>query len=101
MYIRNLAANEVYRKEMVKMKVRYIGQSFGIDELTSNKIYECLGVEWPFIRVIDDSGEDYLYSATRPMPLTGETPPGRWEIIEDDENGTLQKIQDEVFQDKK
>lgn len=46
------------------MKVRYIGQSFGVDSLTSNKIYECIGIDLPFIRVIDDSGEDYLYSAS-------------------------------------
>ncbi len=37
------------------MKVRYIGQSFGVDSLTNGKIYECLGVEPPFIRIIDDS----------------------------------------------
>lgn len=39
------------------MKVRYIGQSFGVDSLTSNKIYECIGIDLPFIRVIDDSGK--------------------------------------------
>lgn len=73
------------------MKVRYIGQSFGVDSLTNGKIYECLGVEPPFIRIIDDSGEDYLYSASGPGPLDGSVPFGQWEIIEDDEKGTLQE----------
>lgn len=73
------------------MKVRYIGQSFGVDSLTNGKIYECLGVEPPFIRIIDDSEEDYLYSPTEPGPLDGSSPCGKWEIIEDDEKGTLQE----------
>ena len=73
------------------MKVRYIGQSFGVDSLTRNKIYECIGVIRPFLRIIDDSGEDYCYSATGPGPLNGEVPPGKWEIIEDDEEGSLKK----------
>lgn len=73
------------------MKVRYIGQSFGVDSLTNGKIYECLGVEPPFIRIIDDSGEDYLYSASWPGPLDGSVLFGQWEIIEDDEKGTLQE----------
>jgi len=33
-------------------------------------------------RVIDDSGEDYLYSKDNPAPLDGSSPGGRWEIIE-------------------
>ena len=45
------------------MKVQYIGESFGAASLTSDKIYECLGVELDgnALRVIDDSEEDYLY----------------------------------------
>lgn len=73
------------------MKVRYIGESFGVDSLTNEKIYTCLGQEGPFLRIIDDSEEDYLYSATGPAPLDSSTKPGRWEIIEDDDKGTLQK----------
>lgn len=42
------------------MKVKYIGISEGIS-LTENKIYECLGYESGFIRIIDDTEEDYLY----------------------------------------
>lgn len=74
------------------MKARYIGKSFyGGDGLTDGQVYEILGVEFSALRVIDDSGEDYLYDAFNPAPLDGENEGGRWEIIEDDENGTLKK----------
>ena len=71
------------------MKVRYVGISFGVDSLTDGKIYECVGIELPFIRIIDDSGEDYLYSASIPNDLIDSDKKGRWEIVEDDENGSL------------
>ena len=62
--------------------------------LTDGKIYEVLGVD-PMIgwlRVVDDSGEDYLYSPKHPRPIANPNHPGgRFEIIEDDENGTLRK----------
>lgn len=74
------------------MKVRYIGKTFGVDALTNGREYECLSVEDPFIRVIDDSEEDYLYSASRPAPLDGENDGGRWEIVEDNEQGLLSKV---------
>ena len=41
-------------------KVKYIGESFVIS-LTKNKVYDCLGIEPPFLRIIDDTEEDYLY----------------------------------------
>lgn len=55
------------------MKVRYIGENYGIC-LTHGKIYEALGYEHCFIRVIDDTEEDYLYHRDN------------FEVIEDDEN---------------
>ena len=63
------------------MKLRYVGTSFGVDSLTDGKIYEAVE-EDGFYRVIDDSGEDYLYSMTRPAPLDGSGPGGVWEIVE-------------------
>lgn len=35
----------------------------GCHDLTLGKLYECLGIEGKgsFLRIIDDSGEDYLY----------------------------------------
>lgn len=52
------------------MKAKYLGKSEGIS-LTENKNYEVLGFENGFIRIIDDTGEDYLYD------------PEKFEIIED------------------
>ena len=43
------------------------------------------------LRVIDDSGEDYLYSAIQPSSLENSTLCGRWEIVEDNENKDLEK----------
>ncbi len=71
------------------MKVKYIGESFGVDSLTNGKIYECIGIEEPFLRVIDDSEEDYLYDILSPCDLNSNAS-GKWEIIEDDEKGSLQ-----------
>lgn len=74
------------------MKVKYIGQSFGVDSLTNGKVYEVLEVDkLGFLRVIDDSEEDYLYDAINPAPLDGENDGGRWDIVEDDDQGTLKK----------
>ena len=43
------------------MKVKYIGSISDPLELISGKIYECLGREQSRYRVIDETGEDYLY----------------------------------------
>ncbi len=75
------------------MKVKYVGQSFGIDGLTDGKIYTVLEVdELGFLRVIDDSDEDYLYSPTNPRPLDASSPGGKWEIIEDPDRLLTQVI---------
>lgn len=63
------------------MKIRYIGESFGVDSLTNGKVYEA-SEENGMFRVIDDSGEDYLYSKINPAPLDQSSPGGKWEIIE-------------------
>lgn len=74
------------------MKVKYIGKSFGIGGLTNGKIYECIGIEDWMLRIIDDSGEDYLYSAINPSSLENIELCGKWEIIEDNDNKDLEKI---------
>ena len=74
------------------MKVRYIGKSFGVESLTDGKIYECIGIEDGMLRIIDDSQEDYLYSAIKPASLENMDLCGRWEIVEDNENKDLEKI---------
>lgn len=63
------------------VKLRYKGESFGVDSLTDGKIYNAVE-EDEMYRVIDDSGEDYLYSMTNPAPLDGSSKGGKWEIIE-------------------
>lgn len=63
------------------MKLRYKGQSFGVDSLTDGKIYDATEEDGMY-RVIDDSGEDYLYSMTDPAPLDGSSSGGKWEIVE-------------------
>lgn len=52
------------------MKVRYIKDTISFC-LTKNKVYEVLSVEKKWYRVIDDSGEDYLY------------PPENFETVEE------------------
>lgn len=44
------------------------------------------------LRIIDDSGEDYLYSAVKPSSLEDSTLCGRWRIVEDNENKNLENI---------
>jgi hypothetical protein len=53
------------------MKVKYIGKSQGIS-LTENKIYEALGYEHGFVRVVDDTDEDYLYEPSSFIPADRE-----------------------------
>lgn len=74
------------------MKVKYIGKSFGVEGLTNGKIYECIGIEDGMLRIIDNSGEDYLYSAIKPSLLENSTLCGKWAIVEDNENKDLEKV---------
>ena len=76
------------------MKVRYIGRDIGIDGLVNNRVYEVNGVDelTGYLAVVDESGEDYLYSPKKPKPIASpDHPGGRFEIVEDDDNHTLEK----------
>ena len=73
------------------MRVKYIGESFGVEGLTNGKIYEVIAIEDDMFRVIDDSGKDYLYSSTKPSSLEDVNKFGKWEIVEDNENHELEK----------
>lgn len=64
------------------MKLRYVGETFGAVSLTSGKIYEATEEKFGY-RVIDDSGEGYLYSKDNPAPLDMSSPGGHWEIVEE------------------
>lgn len=59
-----------------KLKLRYVGESFGVDSLTDGKIYDAVEKNGMY-RVIDDSNEDYLYSMTNPAPLDGSSNGGK------------------------
>lgn len=64
-------------------KLRYIGKSFGVDGLTNNKIYDCVGIDGGMFRIVDDSDEDYLYPINQPKAgYDHEYGGGRWEIVE-------------------
>ena len=45
------------------MKVKYIGDHGTPLSVIKGKTYECLGKECDRYRVIDETGEDYLYPA--------------------------------------
>ena len=60
-----------------------MGKSFGVDSLTDGKIYDVVSVEDGFLRVIDDSDEDYLYSCGIPSSLNKTDLCGKWVVIED------------------
>lgn len=73
-------------------KVKYVGVSFGVEGLTNGKIYDCVGIEDGMLRIVDDSEEDYLYSAIEPADLANNRLCGKWEIIEDTDNKDLKKL---------
>ena len=56
-----------------KMKVKWLGKTDFL-VLTNNKIYDVISIERGWYRIIDDSGDDYLY------------PPDMFEIVERDDN---------------
>lgn len=51
------------------MTIKYIGKTISF-ALTHNKTYEVISIEKKWYRILDDTGEDYLY------------PPENFEIIE-------------------
>ena len=44
----------------IRLKAKYIGETSPL-ELTNGKIYQVLSVEKDWYRVVDDTGDDYLY----------------------------------------
>lgn len=57
------------------MKIEYMGETSFL-ELTRGKTYKVLSVEKGWYRIIDDSGDDYLY------------PPDEFKIVEPDDGST-------------
>lgn len=63
---------------VIRLKIKYIGEA-QIDEPNSykifmdvvpNKIYDVLSIEGGWYRIVDESGEDYMY------------PPNKFEVVE-------------------
>ena len=75
------------------MKVSYVGKRYGVDSMTDGKVYEVLEVDeiTGGLRIVDDSGEDYLYHPKEPKPNGAKEAYGRYEIVEDDASGSLRK----------
>ena len=66
---RNVNADRVAQSQGGSMKVCYTGEtSFLI--CTNGKVYDVLSVEKGWYRIVDDSGDDYLY------------PPQLFEVVE-------------------
>ncbi len=73
------------------MLVKYIGPDIGVDGLKNGNIYEVLEVDelTGYLRIIDESGEDYLYSPSKPRAIADEYTGGTFEVIEDNRSNTL------------
>lgn len=52
------------------MKVKWLGKTHFLG-LVNNKVYDVLSIEKDWYRIVDESGEDYLY------------PPKKFEIVEE------------------
>lgn len=60
------------------MKVRYLGDSDPLS-LLSGKEYEVLSIEYGYYRIVDETGEDYLYDSDS-FEVTED---GEVEVIDD------------------
>lgn len=67
-------------------KIKYVGQTFGIDQLTNGQIYDVVREEDGTIKVVDDSEEDYIYDLKNPRPMDESSKGGLFYIIEDPKN---------------
>lgn len=86
MKIKVYQSNENKYIEMETLgKVKYVGENFGIDGLTNNKIYDFVKIDYDnnLIDVVDDSGENYVYQIENPKPLDGSSKGGKWEFIDE------------------
>lgn len=53
-----------------------------MNQLTNGKTYNAIKIEYPFIRIVGDSKEDYLYSIDKPTSLENPKLFGEWPIVE-------------------
>lgn len=55
------------------MRVEYKGETSFL-ELTHGKLYDVLSIEKGWYRIVDDSGEDYLYPSEEFQVVRDESP---------------------------
>jgi hypothetical protein len=86
---------DVYQCELDKTipleyvgRVKYIGESFGVDSLTNGKEYNLVKDKTGWVKVVDDSEEDYVYDLLNPRPGNNSSEGGIF-IIVDDPSGIL------------
>ena len=81
---------------MAKIKVKYSGPNIGVDGLIDGKIYDVLEIDESsgMLRIIDESGEDYLYHPTQPKAFADSYKGGKFIIIEDDNKNSLKEAMD-------
>ena len=60
------------RYGVIKMKVKYNGER-KVD-IIPGKIYEVLSIEHKWYRIVDESGEDYLYAPKQFSVVEAEPP---------------------------
>lgn len=75
------------------MKVKYVGPNLGATGFEGGGVYEVLQVDelTGALRIIDESGEPegYLYHPKEPAMLDVSCTGAHFEIVEDDEQGSL------------
>lgn len=74
-------------------KVRYLGPDLGVDGLFNNNIYKVVEIDAlsGALRILDESGEDYLYSPVKPKLLSDKYQGGKFIVVEDDPQHSLEK----------
>lgn len=72
-------------------KVRYIGPNIGVDGLFNNNVYNVVEIDSlsGALRIIDESGDDYLYSPKEPKLLSEAYKGGKFLVVEDDVKQSL------------
>ena len=83
---------KVFKSELgkyIEMEViaqyKYLGKTFGVESLTNGKIYDCVGYDDSMARIVDDSGEDYLYDLNE------------FKLVSDNNINELQQKGDELY----
>lgn len=64
-------------------KVKYVGESFGVDSLTDGEVYDVVRDKNETLKIVDDSGKDYIYNFVNLKPMDNSSKGGKFLIIED------------------